>query len=115
MFGQKLRKLRREKGMSQLELARKLGYVSNSYIADIESGKFIPSELKLKKIAKALKIPFQELEELLIESKIEELGIKEKELVDLFIDIPKLPEEEKRKIIKVYLSIKEKLKKKEKS
>jgi len=112
LFGSKIRKIRKEKGMSQMELAKKLGYKSNSYIADVEAGKFIPSKDKLKKIAKALNIPFSQLEEILIKSKIKELGIKDKELIDLFVDVPKLPKKEKEKIIKVYLSIKEKLKKK---
>jgi transcriptional regulator with XRE-family HTH domain len=35
-------------------LAEKLGYVTNSYISDVESGHFIPSREKLKKIANAL-------------------------------------------------------------
>ena len=112
-FGSKIRKIRKEKGISQMKLATKLGYKSNSYIADVESGKFIPSKEKLKKIAKALNIPFSQLEEILTKSKIKDLGIKDKELVDLFVDIPKLPKKEKEKIVKVYLSIKEKLKKNE--
>lgn len=111
IFGQKLRKIREERGMTQQQLAEKLGYVTNSYISDVEKGAFIPSKKKLKKIAKALRIPFKEIDDLLIESKIEELGVKEPELVSLFQDIPKLPEKDKRQIIKVYLSIKEKKKK----
>ena len=110
VFGKKLRKLRKEKGISQGRLAEKLGYRTNSYIADIEKGKFIPSEERLKKIAKALGISFPQIKELLIESKIEELGIKEKALQELFKDAPKLPKSEKRKIIEVYLKIKERLK-----
>jgi len=109
-FGQKLRKIREEKGISQQKLAQKLGYRSNSYIADAESGEFIPSEEKLKKIAKDLGISFSQIKELLVESKIEEFGIKEKVLQELFRDIPKLPKSEKEKIIEVYLKVKENLK-----
>jgi len=36
LFGKRLRKLRKEKGISQGKLAEKLGYRSNSYIADAE-------------------------------------------------------------------------------
>lgn len=111
-FGQKLKKLRREKGMSQQELVKKLGYVTNSYVSEIEKGNFIPSKEKLKKIAKALRVPFRELDNLLLESKIRELGIKKPELIALFQDILKLPEKEKRQTVEVYLKIKEKLKKK---
>lgn len=104
VFGQKLRKLREEKGMTQQQLAEKLGYVTNSYISDVEKGAFIPSMGKLKKIAKALRISFREIDGLLIESKIEELGISEPELISLFQDIPRLPEKEKKQIIKVYIN-----------
>ena len=109
-LGQKLRKIRKEKGFSQQKLAEKLGYKSNSYIADVEKGEFIPSEEKLKKIAKALGIPFSQIKDILIESKLEDLGIKEKALQELFKDTPKLPKSEKRKIIEVYLKIKERSK-----
>lgn len=111
-FGQKLRKLRQEKGLTQQQLAEKLGYVTNSYVSDVEKGKFIPSKEKLKKIAKALNVSFEELKNLLTESKIEELGIKEPELINLFKDIPKLTEKDKKAIIKTYLLIKESKRKK---
>lgn len=109
-FGQKLRKLREEKGIKQQELADKLGYVTNSYVSDVEKGLFVPSEAKLKKIAKILKVPSSQIKGLLIESKIEELGVKEPELQELFKDVPKLPASDKRKIIEVYVTIKKKLK-----
>jgi transcriptional regulator with XRE-family HTH domain len=112
IFGQKLRKLREERGITQQELAEKLGYVTNSYVSDVEKGHFIPSEEKLKKIAKVLKHPFSNLKDLLLESRIEEMGIKEPELRELFKDVPQLPEKEKKTIIKVYLSLKEKRKNK---
>jgi transcriptional regulator with XRE-family HTH domain len=57
-FGQKLRKLRIEKGLTQQQLADRLGYKTNSYISDVESGHFIPSRDELKKIAMALDVPF---------------------------------------------------------
>ena len=106
-FGQKLRRLRESKGLTQQQLAEKLGYVTNSYISDVKKGAFIPSEEKLKKIAKALGVPFKELDDLLLESKLEQLGIKEPELISLFKYIPSLPEKDKRNIINAYLSIKE--------
>lgn len=110
MFGEKLRKIRKEKGISQQKLAEKLGYKTNSYIAEVEKGKFIPKEEKLKKISKALGVSFSQIKDILIEEKLSELGIKEKALQELFKDIPKLPKSEKKKIIEVYLKVKEKLK-----
>jgi len=55
----KIRQLRKQKGSTQQQLARKLGYKTNSYISDVESGHFVLSREKLKKIAKALGIPFR--------------------------------------------------------
>jgi len=111
-FGQKLRQLRIEKGLTQQQLAEKLGYVTNSYISDVESGHFIPSKDKLKRIARALDVPFKVLEDMLLESRLEALGIKEPELLSLFKDIPSLPEKDKRAIINAYLKVKERRKKK---
>jgi transcriptional regulator with XRE-family HTH domain len=113
-FGHKLRQLRIKKGLTQQQLAERLGYVTNSYISDVESGHFIPSRDKLKKIAKALDVPFKVLEDMLLESRLEALGIKEPELISLFKDIPSLPEKDKRAIINAYLSIKERRMKKKK-
>jgi len=114
MFGEKLRKLRESKGLTQRELAEKLGYSSNSYISDVEKGVFIPPKDKLKKIAKALGVPFSKIEDMLLESKLEEMGIKEKEILELFKEIPKMPKEEKKAIINAYLKIKKRRAKKEK-
>jgi transcriptional regulator with XRE-family HTH domain len=113
-FGQKLRQLRIQKGLTQQQLAERLGYKTNSYISDVESGHFIPSRDKLKKIAKALDVPFKVLEDMLLESKLEALGIREPELLNLFKDIPSLPEKDKRAIINAYLKVKERRMKKKK-
>jgi len=109
-FGQKLRQLRIQKGLTQQKLAEKLGYKTNSYISDVESGRFIPSKEKLKKIARALGVPFKVLDDMLFESRLEALGIKEPELISLFKDIPNLPEKDKKAIINAYLKIKERRK-----
>ncbi|RSN76246.1 helix-turn-helix domain-containing protein [Candidatus Methanodesulfokora washburnensis] len=114
-FGQKLKQLRIQKGLTQQQLAERLGYKTNSYISDVESGHFIPSREKLKKIAKALDVPFKVLEDMLLESKLEALGIKEPELLSLFKDIPSLPERDKRAIINAYLKVKERRMRKKKT
>jgi transcriptional regulator with XRE-family HTH domain len=64
-FGRKLRQLRIEKSLTQQQLAERLGYKTNSYISDVESGHFIPSKDKLKKIARALDVPFTMFEDML--------------------------------------------------
>ena len=100
-----------QKGLTQQQLAERLGYKTNSYISDVESGHFIPSREKLKKIAKALGIPFRVLDDMLLESRLEALGIKEPELISLFKDVPNLPKKDKRAIIDAYLKIKERKRK----
>lgn len=73
-FGQKLRRLREEKGISQQELAKRLGYKSNSYIYDIEKGSFIPTDEKIKRLARALMIPSSRIKDILFESRLEVWG-----------------------------------------
>ncbi len=106
-FGKYLRKLREERGVTQEELAKALGYKNNSYIARIERGDFLPSREKLRKIAELLRVPFKELDSILFETKIRGLGVKRKDLLALFRDVPRLPEEDKKAIIKAYLKVKE--------
>lgn len=47
-IGQRVRKLRIEKGMTQTELAEKLGYKSKSSVAHIENGRDIPRSMVVK-------------------------------------------------------------------
>jgi len=82
--------------LTQQELAERLGYKTNSYISDVESEHFILSKDKLKKIAKALDVPFKVLEDVLLESRFEALGIREHDLLSLFKDVPSLPEKGKK-------------------
>ena len=111
-FGEKLRKLRKEKGRSQQELAKRLGHQTNSYISDVERGNFIPSQEKLKEIARILGIPFAKIKDLLTESRLEEMGIKEPGFISMFRDYPHLTSEDKRAIVETYLKIKRQKEKK---
>lgn len=52
-IGAIIKKMRLEKGIKQIELARMAG-ISNTYLSDIESGRTIPSLKTLTKIARAL-------------------------------------------------------------
>ena len=106
-FGEEIRKIREEKGLSQQELAELLGYKTNSYISEIERGRFLPSQRKLPELAKALKVPLKKLKDLLFQAKLEELGIKEPGFLNMLKDYPYLSKKDKRAIIKAYLKIKE--------
>ena len=70
--GEKIRKYREEKGLSQKELADKAD-VSPSTISKAEGGLFTPSPDKLQRIADALGIPFSELVDLTAEMQVDTL------------------------------------------
>ena len=92
-------------------MAKRLGYQTNSYVSDMEKCKFIPSVEKLGKIAEALDIPLTELEDLVFESRLEEMGTKEPIFIALVRDYSRLTNEDKKAVIRVYLEIKKRLSK----
>ena len=106
-FGEKFRKLRALRGLSLKEVSRRLGYASSSYVHDVEKGVFVPPPNKFKEIAKALGVPTSLLEDLLLEARIEDLGIREAEFITMFKDLPKLSKKDKRAIINAYLATKD--------
>lgn len=57
-------------------------------------------------------MPFSRIKDLLLEARIEEIGIKEPEFISMFKDYPNLKKEDRKAIIKAYLKIKEKKEKK---
>jgi len=50
-FGEKLRRLRKQRGMTIVGLAAALGYTANSFISELENGKKQPSVDVVIKIA----------------------------------------------------------------
>ena len=103
--GTKLRKLREVKGLSQHELGRRLGYSTNSYVSDMEKGLFVPTEDKLEKIAHGLELPIDVIKEVVLEAKIEGLGITEPAFVSLFKEFPSLSRQDKKEIIRAYYKV----------
>lgn len=59
-FGKCLRKLRKEKGLSQEELAFKAS-LHHTYVGHLETGTYTPSIFVVWKIAKALKVELREM------------------------------------------------------
>ena len=110
-FGDKIKKIRESRGISQQQLAKKLGYRTNSYVSDMEKGKFTPSVDKLGKISGALGIPLSKLKDLVFESRLEEIGIKDPVFIGLIREFPHLAEKDKQAITRVYLEIKKRLSK----
>jgi len=58
-LGQKLRKLRKEQNLTQLELAQQVG-ITNGQVSTIERGVSSPSLSTLHRIARALNVPMHE-------------------------------------------------------
>ncbi len=105
-FGDKIREIRIKKGIAQETISKKMGYVTQSYISSVESNKFIPKEDKLKIWAKVLGMTWKEMEDLLLETKLEELGMTEPSFTLMFKEIPKMTLEEKRSILRAYENVK---------
>lgn len=59
-LGQKIKKLRKERSLFQVDLAVRVG-ISSSYIGAIEQGLRHPSLRVLEKIAKTLKVSMSDL------------------------------------------------------
>lgn len=104
-FGDKLRQLREQKGLTRRVIMEKLGYSSQSYLVDAENNKFIPGEDKLKIWAEALGISWEQMEDLLLEARLEELGIADPAFTMMFKEVPKMTVEEKRSLIHAYEAI----------
>jgi len=104
-FGDKLRQLRLQKGLTQDQVRKVLGYETNSYISDAENGKFIPQPEKLVKWAKALGISKEEMDDLLLEAQLEQMGLDDPAFTMMFKEIPKMTKEEKQSLIRAYESV----------
>jgi transcriptional regulator with XRE-family HTH domain len=59
-FAKRLKSLRRQKGITQEDLAKHSG-LSTSFIRSLEQGKYAPSFESLESIARALEISVKEL------------------------------------------------------
>lgn len=60
-FGEKLRTLRRQRGMTQRDLASTLGYVTSGYISEIETGKKKPTTDFVFKVARLFHVTTDQL------------------------------------------------------
>jgi len=60
LLGKKVQRYRKKTGMSQEEVAHKVG-ISRAYMGYIEQGRNVPSLEILEKIAKAIKVKLSDL------------------------------------------------------
>ncbi len=91
-IGKKIKDVRKEKGISQLDLAEHLNS-SQTIISQYENDIIIPSAFVLKKIASFLKVSADYILEL------ENLALNDTSLLKKFKEIEKLKEEDKKTII----------------
>lgn len=101
-FGDKLKQIRLEKRLSQGQVAEKLGLPTNTYVSDAERGKFIPGPEKLAKWADALDMTQDEMDDLLLESKLQDLGLDDPGFTLMFKEVPNMTREEKQSLIRAY-------------
>ncbi|HLC51650.1 MAG TPA: helix-turn-helix transcriptional regulator [Candidatus Nanoarchaeia archaeon] len=59
-LGQKIKRIRKERGLLQVDLAVRVG-ISSSYVGSIEQGLRYPSLKVLEKIARVLRLPTSDL------------------------------------------------------
>jgi len=104
-FGKKLKQIRHEKGVSQEDIAFKLGFSSNSYVSSVESGRFVPTDDKMQIWASILGLTMDDVEELKLEARIEDLGIADPAFTMMFKEVPNMTSEEKRSIIRAYEAV----------
>ena len=104
-FGNRIRQIRLQKGITQETVAKALGLTSQSYVSDVEHNKFIPQGKKLEIWAKTLGLTMEQIQDLILEAKIEKLGISDPGITMMFKEVPKMTKEEKNSLIRSYEAI----------
>jgi len=103
IFARRIKEIREEKGISQAELARRLGHASNSYIRDIERGVFTPPAERLGPLARALGVRVIRLQEASLETRLRSLDVK---VAAMLKDYKHLSLKDREAILKTYHRIK---------
>lgn len=105
IFGKKIKEARLERGLKQSDVTKVLGYESKSYVSDVENGYFLPQPDKLKKWAKALGMTKEEMDSLLADAKLEDMGFTDPSFTLMFKEVPNMTAEEKESVIKAYEAV----------
>lgn len=99
ILGAKLKKLRKEKGITQDKLSEKLG-LSSRYIGKIEAGMLKPSMETFRKIANFFQVP---VEYLVSESEeansLATVPIRNKALLDVFMEVDSMSSKDQELIL----------------
>jgi len=96
VLGTKLKKLRKEKKITQSKLSQKLGF-SERYISQVEAGMTRPSMDAFKKIADFFQVPVEYLvSETEEANNLATAPIRNKELLKAFIEVDQLSQEDQK-------------------
>lgn len=101
-IGEKIIKLRKDKGWSQGDLARKLGFLQ-PHVNRWEKEKKFPSIIALKKLANLFNVSIDVL--VFDEKDVKRLSIEDKDLLSRFKEFDKLSTSEKQSIIAIMDSL----------
>lgn len=105
ILGSKLRQVRLEKGLTQMQVSKVLGNQNATYVSDAELGSFIPKPDKLAKWAKALGMDKEEMDSLLADAKLEDMGLTDPGFTMMFKEVPNMTAKEKESIIRAYKKV----------
>lgn len=105
ILGDKLKSLRRQKGLTQKQISSVLGYKNDTYVSDVERGVFVPQPDKLKKWAKALGMTQEEMDNLLADAKLEDMGLTDPGFTMMFKEVPNMTSKEKESIVRSYKAV----------
>ncbi|MDA8166334.1 MAG: helix-turn-helix transcriptional regulator [Actinomycetota bacterium] len=73
-FAERQRRIRREKGLTLMQVSKVLGYRNAGYVSDTELGRFVPHPDKLAKWAEVLGMTQEEMDSRLADAKLEDMG-----------------------------------------
>lgn len=89
IFGKLLKEERTKKGISQAEVARRMGLKNNGYVAELEKGRYDnPSSTVLRRYARATELDLDSIEKLKRKATLISLGIEEE---NIFMDMLRIP------------------------
>ena len=100
-----MKEIRAEQGLTQMQVSKALGYENAAYVSDVERGKFIPQPEKLLRYAKALGMTNKEMDELVVEAKMEDIGLSDPGFTLMFKEVPNMTVEEKESVIRAYNAV----------
>lgn len=105
ILGKRLRQIRTAKGLPQSAISEALGYKASSYVSDAEAGKFIPQPEKLYVWGKVLGMSKSEVDDLVVEAKMEDIGLSDPGFTLMFKEVPNMTADEKESIVKSYEAV----------